>query len=133
MTDAEIIARARALYPRVTVSVVSDAYLTVWLPWARQLTGPAFGAMRNDAIAMLLAHRAFRGPLGLTLGVDGEVTPGAVESIGKRSLSASFGRRMSDLAQSVGDASLATTGPGCDWLQIREALPGVVVPPVVVY
>lgn len=131
MTDAEIIALTRALYPDVTVAAASDAYLTSWLTWARQLTGPTWGDLRDQGVAILLAHRAYRGDPAGVFGGGGAYATGPLASIGKRSLSASWGGGGATMARNQSEADLTTTRAGLAWLALRDTLPGVVVGPVV--
>lgn len=122
LSDSGLIALCRALWPQVTVDAASDAYLTAWLPQAKQLTGTQFRASRDMAMAHLLAHYAVRGdPSGYfgTGGVAGAT--GQLASNSTAELSASWGN--APIPKGFEGSDLLTTRPGQAWLQIFMTLP----------
>jgi len=125
-SDATLVALCRTLYPAVTTSVASDAYLTAWLEWAKSLVGiRAWGSKYDIALATLLAHIAYRDSDELAGGATG--SGGATTSIRTLQMAASFGDR-SGSAQSETDAELLTTKPGSRFLSMRGALAAAAFP-----
>jgi hypothetical protein len=125
LSDAGVIALLRAMYPEITSGVASDAYLEVWLPWARRLEDPIeWGTAYDDGIAMLLAHRV-QSSL-----IPGGNAPGPIKSISTLQMSASFDSAIREGSGAL-SRQLATTPAGRDWLAARAVLPGYVLPRVV--
>lgn len=129
LSDAATIALARTLYPAVTTAAASDAFLTAWLPWARQLTGLRWWGLHYDrGVAMLIAARAYiADPAGL---LGGGGAPGPVRQIATLQMSAMFDSSAGSTDPSSLAALLATTQPGRDWLATRDTLPGRRLPHV---
>lgn len=89
LTDADIIAHARALWPAVTVDAASDAFLLARLPGLRRRVSLVdLGEDYDDALAHLLAHTAYRVDPGGTFGTG--PLPGRLTSVHTGALSASF-------------------------------------------
>ncbi len=125
LSDAGVIALLRAMYPTITTDVASDAYLEVWLPWARSLEDAIEWATSYDrGLAMLLAHRVQSSV------IPGGNAPGPIKSISTLQMSASFDSAIREGAGAL-SRQLATTPAGRDWLAARATLPGYVLPRVV--
>lgn len=124
LDDAGVIALLRELYPSITSGVASDAYLQVWLPWARDLEDAIeWGTRYDTGLAMLLAHRV-QSSL-----IPGGAAPGPIKSISTLQMSASFDSAIREGAGAL-SRNLATTPAGRDWLALRATLPGYVLPRV---
>lgn len=123
VTDAEAIAQARAMFPQVTTTAASDAFLGGWMDWARSQVGPAFRttAKARDGLALLLAHQAYRVDPGGVLG-SGGVAAGPVTGLSTLGMSASFGAAGGTGSASSADAELRTTRPGSMFLSLRDTL-----------
>lgn len=125
LSDAGVIALLRSLYPAITTGVASDAYLEVWLPWARSLEDAIeWGVSYDTGLAMLLAHRVQSSV------IPGGGAPGPIKSISTLQMSASFDSAIREGAGAL-SRQLSTTPAGRDWLALRATLPGYVLPRVV--
>jgi hypothetical protein len=126
---SEAIARARALWPQVTVEAASDVFLEAWVDWACAQVGPNWSSLKaRDGLAHLLAHMAYRGDPAGVLG-GGVPSPGPLKSLTTLGLSASFGAAGNGSYRG-GDADLAQTGPGQAFLALRKTIAKVTVPRV---
>lgn len=130
MSDAAVIARARALWPALTTAAASDTFLSAWLVQARHLAAsPRWGALQLDATAHALAHFAYRvDPAGLLTG--GGASAGPVTSLSTLGLSASFAGPAAAQQRSAADAELATTPPGRAFLALRASVASFSAPRV---
>ena len=129
VTDAEAIAQCRAMFPVITTTAASDVFLGVWLTWARAQVGPAWRTTTKskDALALLLAHQAYRVDPAGVLG-SGGVAAGPVTGLSTLGLSASFGSPGGTGSASSADAELRTTRPGSMFLALRDTLVSPNVP-----
>ena len=126
LTDAEILVLARELFPDVSAS---DAFLLVWLPWAKSLVGSSAWALLYDqGVAMLLAARAQAA--GQTTG-GGGVVLGAVRNVSTLGMSMSVDALV--VGGSVLDMWLAGTPAGAAFLATRNTLPAYTTPYVVMF
>jgi len=122
--SASVIALLRLRYPAITEAAASDAWLESWLSWAQGMCDLGrFGASYTDGLVMLLAHRAYSDDPGGLLG-GGPGAPGPVTSIRTLDQSVSWGASPAG-GGSPADAQFATTGPGRDWIALRDSRIGV--------
>ena len=113
----------RTLWPEVTESAASDAFLTAW---HRQEAlevrededgGGPYAPDADLALGHLLAHRAYRvNPAG-ELPEQFSVTAGEVGSIGEGSASVGASTQSANLSQ--GGEDYSTTPPGRAWLAFK--------------
>ena len=129
LSDAEIIASARAYWPKLTVAVASDVFLTTWLVWARSQQGvQEWAALYDQGLAHLIAHAAFFMDPNDELG--GGAIGGPVLSISTLSMSLSVGSVISD-GSDTSTRIMSSTKPGQTWLTLRATLPDRILPIVV--
>lgn len=120
LVAADVVARARVLWPALTESAAPDAVALAWVTAAEQLVGTAYKSLQFDATAHALAHFMYRlDPVG-ELGTGGAGT-GAVGSLRTGNLSVGF--QGSGAGRSGSDADLELTRPGQTLLMLRSTLP----------
>lgn len=132
-TDAQVIARARALWPALTVTAAPDALLEAWLPWCRAVDeGSIDWTTYLDRLANLVAHCAYRvDPTGALGG--GGASGGAAASVRTGDLSVTYGEGGRVIpSHSPTTAWLASTAPGAAYLALRDSR-GVVASPLAVW
>lgn len=125
---AAVIARARALWPPLTIAAASDAFLTASLDWAVKVdSGEIDPPSYLDRLALLVAHRAYAvdpaGALGTGGGGGGPAT-----SIRTRDLAVTYGSTAAASSASGTDAWLATTAPGREYLALRDSRDQIAAP-----
>lgn len=132
-TAAQVIARARVLWPALTVTAAPDALLTAWYDWARAIDeGSIDWTTYLDRLAHLVAHCAYKvDPTGALGG--GGASGGAATSVRTGALSVSFDAGGKVIpSHSPTTAWLASTAPGAAYLAIRDSR-GVVASPMAVW
>lgn len=122
LDPAEVVAKARELWPVLTEAVFPDTLALAWVPAALHIAGKAYRNMHLDAAAHVLAHFAYKNP-ATGLGAGGGGT-GAATSIKTASLAVTFAGPVAGLPPS--DAELATTAPGQVLLSLRRPLAATV-------
>ena len=119
-THADVVDRARKLWPLITIAAAPDAFALCWVPTALLIAGPAYNERHLDAAAHALAHFLYSEPsTGLGTGAAGPVT-----SVKTKSLSVTYGNTSS--GASGGSADLSSTAPGRVLLTMRAALAATV-------
>jgi len=121
MDPALLISQVRALYPDLTEDVVSDAFLTAWMGWAKAQAGTDFKADQALATSLLLAHAAYKWLFSKDAGGIG----GNVTSISTGQISASFATNGFSVG---GDNDYASTIAGSAYLQLRASKARIVAP-----
>ena len=100
LAAADVVARARVLWPQLTVAAAPQTTALAWVPMALQIAGDVYLELQTDAAAHALAHCMYRlDPAGV-LGTGGGGS-GAISSIRTGGLSVGYhgsttGRRGSD-------------------------------------
>lgn len=121
MNAALAIAKVRDMFPELTDVVVPDSFFAAWYNWAIGKTGTAWGGVRLEGVALLLAHAWYRYKMSGGSGINGAIT-----SISTASLSASFAQ---NAQQPIGsDQDLTSTFAGSSWIALRNSIPAIVLP-----
>jgi len=129
LSDAEIIASARAFWPALTTDAASDVFLTTWLSWARTQQGAAqWGDLYDQGLAHLLAHIAYH--MDPNDELSGGTVGGPIRSIATLQMSLSVDSSIAD-GSDTPTRMAAATKPGGVWLMLRATLPDRILPIVV--
>jgi len=125
-TNAEVVARARVIWPALVSS--SNAILEAWAEWAQAMVGTVWGDRQLLGQALLLCHAmAAVDPQGDLGSGGGASTAGAVSNLSTSRMSVGYGGggpMSSYAAPSDADAQLATTTYGRQYLALRNVIVG---------